>query len=92
MKRLPSLLVVLVVAVFPGCQQAAEEDRPLPPIEVHFSPNGGCTDAIVKEIHEAKKSVLVQAYSFTSSPIAKALVSAKGPGMRIEVILDATSQ
>jgi phosphatidylserine/phosphatidylglycerophosphate/cardiolipin synthase-like enzyme len=55
---------------------------------VYFSPNGGCTDAIVKAIHDAKTSILVQAYSFTSSPIAKALVSAKSPGMRIEVILD----
>ena len=64
--------------------------HPLPPIEVYFSPNGGCTDAIVREIHDAKSSILVQAYSFTSRPIAKPLASAKRPGMRIEVILDAT--
>jgi phosphatidylserine/phosphatidylglycerophosphate/cardiolipin synthase-like enzyme len=57
-------------------------------IEVYFSPNGGCTNAIVKAIQDAKKSILIQAYTFTSLPIAKALVSAKSPGMRIEAILD----
>jgi phosphatidylserine/phosphatidylglycerophosphate/cardiolipin synthase-like enzyme len=46
------------------------------PTQVYFSPNGGCTEAIVKEITNAKSEILVQAYSFTSTPIAKALVDA----------------
>ena len=41
-----------------------------------FSPKGGCTNAIVRQINAAKTSILVQAYSFTSTPIAKALVEA----------------
>jgi len=36
----------------------------------------------------AKESVLVQAYSFTSAPIAKALVEAHRRGVRVQVILD----
>lgn len=36
----------------------------------------------------AKKNVLVQAYSFTSAPIAKALVDAKKRGVDVQVILD----
>ena len=44
------------------------------PIEVFFSPKGGCTDAIIKELRNAKSSVLVQAYWFTSPSIAQALV------------------
>ena len=36
----------------------------------------------------AKTSILVQAYSFTSAPIAKALVEAHKRGVRVEVILD----
>ena len=56
--------------------------------EVCFSPNGGCTDAIVKEIDNATLEVLVQGYSFTSPQIAKALVTAKKRAANVEVILD----
>ena len=55
---------------------------------VCFSPNGGCTEAIVKEISQAKSGIYVQAYSFTSAPIAKALVDAHKRGIKVEVILD----
>jgi phosphatidylserine/phosphatidylglycerophosphate/cardiolipin synthase-like enzyme len=57
-------------------------------IEVFFSPQGGCTEAIVKTLDQAKSSVLIQAYSFTSSPIAKAVVEAHKRGVQTEVILD----
>ena len=40
------------------------------------------------EINQARSVILVQAYSFTSMPIAKALVSAKQRGVSVEVILD----
>jgi phosphatidylserine/phosphatidylglycerophosphate/cardiolipin synthase-like enzyme len=60
----------------------------LPPIEVHFSPQGGCTEAIVQEIEAARSSILIQAYSFTSAPIAKAVVEAHKRGVHVEVILD----
>ena len=56
--------------------------------EVYFSPRGGCTDAIIKELNNARTSVLVQAYSFTSAPIAQSLVDAHKRGLRVEVILD----
>jgi phosphatidylserine/phosphatidylglycerophosphate/cardiolipin synthase-like enzyme len=58
------------------------------PAQVYFSPNGGGTEAIVKEIDGAKTEVLVQAYSFTSVPIAKALLNAHKRGVKIEAILD----
>jgi hypothetical protein len=61
---------------------------PLPPTEVLFSPKGGCTDAIIKELKAAKTTVLVQAYWFTSPSIAKALVEAHKRGVKVEVILD----
>jgi len=57
-------------------------------IDAYFSPHGGATDAIVKELNNAKTEILVQAYSFTSKPIAKALLDAKKRGVKIEVILD----
>ncbi len=55
---------------------------------VFFSPKGGCTEAVVRELATAKESVLVQAYSFTSAPIAKALVEAHRRGVDVKVILD----
>ena len=35
--------------------------------EVYFSPDGGCTEAIVNEIRHAKSEIYVQAYSFLYS-------------------------
>ncbi len=57
-------------------------------VQVYFSPNGGATDAIVREINDAKHEVLIQAYEFTSLPIAQALCAAKTRGLRVEAILD----
>jgi phosphatidylserine/phosphatidylglycerophosphate/cardiolipin synthase-like enzyme len=57
-------------------------------VAVFFSPKGGCTEAVVEELGKAREIVLVQAYSFTSAPIAKALVEAHQRGVRVEVLLD----
>jgi phosphatidylserine/phosphatidylglycerophosphate/cardiolipin synthase-like enzyme len=57
-------------------------------VEAHFSPKGGCTDKIVQELGRAKKTVFVQAYSFTSAPIAEALVGAHRRGVSVQVVLD----
>lgn len=62
------------------------------PAQVYFSPNGGCTDAIINEIDQAKTEVLVQAYSFNSTPIAKALLSAHKRGVKVEAILSKSRQ
>jgi phosphatidylserine/phosphatidylglycerophosphate/cardiolipin synthase-like enzyme len=55
---------------------------------VHFSPNGGCTAHMVEELSKAQQFIYVQAYSFTSVPIAQALVAAHQRGVHVEVILD----
>jgi phosphatidylserine/phosphatidylglycerophosphate/cardiolipin synthase-like enzyme len=57
-------------------------------VEPFFSPGGGCTAAVVKEMGDAKSEILLQASSFSSKPIAKALVSAAKRGVRVEVVLD----
>ena len=53
-----------------------------------FTPGEDCTGVIVSEIGTAKREVLVQAYSFTSPPIVKALADAKRRGVDVRVILD----
>jgi phosphatidylserine/phosphatidylglycerophosphate/cardiolipin synthase-like enzyme len=55
---------------------------------VCFTPGGNCTDFIVQAISGAKTSLLVQAYSFTSTPIANALLDAHKRGVQVQVILD----
>jgi hypothetical protein len=83
------LLLLIVVSLISGCQaQDTSQPTTLPPIEVFFSPKGGCTEAVVRELNAAKSSVLVQAYSFTSAPIAKALLEAHKRGVQVEVVLD----
>ena len=57
-------------------------------IEVAFSPGGGATDLVVKTIGAARQSILVAAYSFTSRPIAKALILAHQAGIDVKVVVD----
>ena len=61
-------------------------------IQAYFSPKGGCTTAILEEIRCAKQFILVQAYSFTSAPIAAALVEAFRNGIRVEAVLDKSNK
>ena len=74
MKRLMGLLIILSLIISTPSLIFPQE-KPMA-WEVYFSPNGGCTDAIVRELDKAKGNVLAQAYSFTSYKIAKALLDA----------------
>ena len=57
-------------------------------VQVYFSPRGGAQEAIVKAIESAKESIIVQAYSFTSAPIAEALLLAHKRGVKVQAVLD----
>ena len=59
-----------------------------PAWEVYFSPKGGAAEAIIATLAKAKDTILVQAYSFTSAPLAKALLEAHGRGVNVQVVLD----
>jgi phosphatidylserine/phosphatidylglycerophosphate/cardiolipin synthase-like enzyme len=61
-------------------------------VSVCFSPGGHCTDVIVKEIQGSRSSILVQAYGFTSAPIAKALLEAHKRGVKVHAILDKSNR
>jgi phosphatidylserine/phosphatidylglycerophosphate/cardiolipin synthase-like enzyme len=54
-----------------------------PDEEVYFSPSGGVTAAVVKEIATSKREILMQAYGFTSLPIATALLDATKRGVKV---------
>lgn len=79
---------VLVLLVFGPAARALDVDIGHAPVEVYFSPNDGATEAIVREIDRTRSEILVQAYSFTSAPIAKALLKAHHRGVKVQAILD----
>lgn len=86
---MPALVGIITIAVWmfliPTLTIPQEK---LTNLEVYLSPHGGATEAIIQELNKAKSIVLVQAYSFTSAPIAKALLNAHKRGVRVEVVLD----
>ena len=86
MKKIASLCFVVALWVVPAF--AYDLTLQNTPVQVFFSPRGGAQDALVATIGQAKDTIFVQAYSFTSAPIAKALVDAAKRGVKIEAILD----
>ncbi len=86
MKQLLFFVCFLIAAS--GSTVFAEQVKATGVIDVYFSPRGGATEAVVAEIGRARKEVLVQAYSFTSVHIARALLEARKRGVRVEAILD----
>jgi phosphatidylserine/phosphatidylglycerophosphate/cardiolipin synthase-like enzyme len=66
--------------------------RAAPSVGFHFSPKGGCAEAIVQEIRKARHEILVLAYSFTHHGIAQAIVDAKVRGVHVEILLDHSNE
>lgn len=56
-------------------------------VSVAFSP-GNAEEVVVHTINGARKTILVAAYSFTSRPIATALLDAKARGVDVRVVAD----
>jgi phosphatidylserine/phosphatidylglycerophosphate/cardiolipin synthase-like enzyme len=89
-KRSLIILSVFILLWYQGGCEVKTDPIQIAPneVEVFFSPQGGCTEAIEKALGQAKGTVLIQAYSFTSAPIAKAVVDAHKRGVKVQVILD----
>src|SRR5437773_10710215 len=81
-------LIVFWLLLLSGCQPLPESTSVPAACKVYFSPRGGCTEAVVDVLARATNSVVVQAYSFTSAPIAKALVEAQRRGLQVAVGCD----
>jgi len=73
-RKVPLALIPMFLVLGGLAIAGTAVSRPPQPtaIDVYFSPKGGCQDAIIREVDAAKESVHVQAYSFTSAPIAAA--------------------
>ena len=66
--------------------------RRTPRMSVLFSPHGGCTEAVVARLRQARHEILMLAYSFTSRPITEALIAARHRGVRVNIILDHSNE
>jgi phosphatidylserine/phosphatidylglycerophosphate/cardiolipin synthase-like enzyme len=63
-----------------------------PNAEEAFSPRQGASLLVIKTIEKAEKSIKVAAYSFTSKPIADALIKAYQKGIDVKIVLDKSQQ
>jgi phosphatidylserine/phosphatidylglycerophosphate/cardiolipin synthase-like enzyme len=53
-----------------------------------FSPQGKCSNHILREIDTAKQELLVAVYAFTSDDLAASLARARRRGVAVQVIVD----
>jgi phosphatidylserine/phosphatidylglycerophosphate/cardiolipin synthase-like enzyme len=58
-------------------------------IELAFSPRDDAERVLIDVVRGARRTLLVQAYAFTSRPIADAMVAAHRRGVKVEVLADA---
>ena len=85
-KRICTVLIALMALLVQGVEANASD------ISVSFSPHRGTTEAIVELISEAKQSIDVAAYGFTSTDIARALLKAQERGVAVRLVLDKSNE
>ncbi|MDP2854308.1 MAG: phospholipase D family protein [Smithellaceae bacterium] len=86
MKRITTVILTVLILTFTLVFSTFAFQADI--IQVSFSPRGGCTENIVDQIKAADSEILVQAYSFTSTLMTKALMDAHNRGVKVKVILD----
>jgi len=74
-------LLFLMLCFFSHASDAQE-------IQVYFSPNGGCEEAVISKINSAAKTIDIAMYYLSSANIAHALVRAQQRNAAIRIVLD----
>jgi phosphatidylserine/phosphatidylglycerophosphate/cardiolipin synthase-like enzyme len=82
------LITLTVMALEDGLRAAPPEFSVKTPVQVCFSPDGGCSNLLVQTITQARSEILVMVYSFRSVPIAQALITAHKAGVNVELLMD----
>ena len=59
-----------------------------PSVSVGFSPEGSAEQLVLSTINNARESIRLMGYSFTSPEVVKALMAAKRRGVDVRVVLD----
>ena len=86
MKKFLAILTLAIASFVASC--SAVQPAVAATTDVYFSPNGGATAALVREVNAAKTDIHVMSYQMTSKPIAEALMAAKERGVAVNVIVD----
>jgi phosphatidylserine/phosphatidylglycerophosphate/cardiolipin synthase-like enzyme len=76
-------LIILGLLIFLGGRPLVYADT-----KIYFSPNGGCQDAVIREISKAQRTIDVAMYDLTNREISQELIKAKGRRVAIRVFLD----
>jgi phosphatidylserine/phosphatidylglycerophosphate/cardiolipin synthase-like enzyme len=88
MRMFVALLATLLWSLLSASASGRE---PLPAtgsVEIAFTPGDDAEGAILNALHLARQDIYVQAYLFTSRPLARALIEAKQRGVKVEVLAD----
>lgn len=85
MNKTSTILLFAITCIFIGAVITKEAQHN---VSTCFTPPQSCGDIIVNNITNARDSIYIQAYGFTSEKIIKALIEAKNRGVKIEIILD----
>jgi len=87
-----AIVAVLVPALSVGREGAPPGSVPISAgtVQVLFSPWDDIEGAIVAALRSARREVLVHSFSFTSRPLARALIEARARGVDVRVTADAS--
>jgi len=79
--------ILLLLFQLSACAQSAQPVRSVE-YAVAFSPCGQSLEIVLSAINSARESIHVAAYSFTSKPIAEALLAVYKRGLDVRVVVD----
>lgn len=84
-----AITVIVCAMSFSAGVAVAERLPATGTVEVAYSPADDTEALVLRVIAAARRTLHVQAYVFTSRPVASALVAAHRRGVRVEVLADA---
>lgn len=79
--RIKTLFLALILILAVSLPSLSE-------IRIFFSSKGGIAEEIIKQIDNAEDYIDIAIYSFTSQPIAEAIIRAKNRGVEIRILMD----
>jgi len=84
-------LIFIILLILSHTALAAELIPQGAQFDVGFSPKNGALEIILNGIQNARKEILIASYSFTSKPIATALLNARKRGIKVLLVADQKS-
>lgn len=82
-KHVSSMMLMAVLGGVPALSAVAA-----PGVAVGFSPEGSAEQLVISTLADARESVRLMGYSFTSPEVVKALTAAKRRGVDVRVVVD----